>query len=256
MSADLVERLPQLSFAFVLLLARIGSLCMLLPGIGEAEVPARIRLGFALAIALVLLPVIAPLVPSADLSAWATCRLVMLELMVGLWLGWLTRLWVLALPMAGQVVATATGLANVLQPDPALGPQTSAISRALALAAPTVILATGLYRPPLAALAGSYRVFAPGMTFPAGASTQFVVELLGSTLAMSVQLATPFLVGGLIWHSACGLLARLIPQLQVFFAALPGQILLGFAALSLLASLMVENWTARVADAFAALPGL
>ncbi len=78
------------------------------------------------------------------------------EVITGLWLGWLARLLVLALPVAGQFIAYMLGVANVLQPDPELGGQATPIARLFAIAAPLAILVTGLYALPLAALAGSY----------------------------------------------------------------------------------------------------
>jgi flagellar biosynthetic protein FliR len=250
----LLVDLPHFAFGWVLLIARAGAVCMLLPGIGELELPAQIRLGFALALSAIMLPVIAPLVPPASAASWRVAAMVLAEIATGLWLGWLTRLWLLALPIAGQIIAAMTGLANVLQPDPSLGAQTSVLSRALGLCGPTIVLATGLYALPLGALADSYRLVPPGVFLPDGAATETVVSAVGAAFALSLQLAAPFIVFALLWHSAAGLLARLIPQLQIYFAAMPGQILGGFAALALLGGVLLETWQARVADAFAALP--
>ena len=57
------------AYGFVVLFARVGTLCMLLPGIGEAELPMMLRLGFALALDAVLLPVVAPGLPPAPAGA-------------------------------------------------------------------------------------------------------------------------------------------------------------------------------------------
>ena len=89
------------------------------------------------------------------------------EVITGLWLGWLARLLVLALPVAGQFISYMLGVANVLQPDPELGGQATPIARLFALAAPLAILVSGLYAMPLAALAGSYRLIPAGTLLPA-----------------------------------------------------------------------------------------
>jgi len=68
--------------------------------------------------------------------------------------GFLARVLVLALPMAGQILATLLGVSSVLQFDPEMGPQTSALARLFALAAPVLVLASGLYALPIEALAG------------------------------------------------------------------------------------------------------
>ena len=51
-----VSFLPAYGAAFILMFARIGTMIMLLPGLGEMSVPARIRLTIALMLTLVLFP--------------------------------------------------------------------------------------------------------------------------------------------------------------------------------------------------------
>ncbi|WP_280953924.1 flagellar biosynthetic protein FliR [Methylobacterium terrae] len=57
--------LPGLASAYLLTFARVGTLVMLMPGIGEAMVTPRLRLAFALLLSLVLFPVARPLLPGA-----------------------------------------------------------------------------------------------------------------------------------------------------------------------------------------------
>ena len=255
MGPDLLATLPEEAFAFALLLARTGCACMLLPGLGEAELPATVRAGFAMALSVLLLPVIAPLVGAMPARPAQAALMVAAEVATGLWLGWLTRILVLALPMAGQVIAGLAGWSNVLQNDALLGGQVSALSRALALAAPVALLASGLHALPLAALAGSYRLIPPGSLLPAADSAQQVIAAMGTASSLVLRLASPFVLGSMIWHTALALLARLVPQLQVYFVALPGQILGGVALLGLLASATLVVWLGEMRGGFALLPG-
>ena len=255
MDPDLLAALPDQAFAFVLLLARTGCACMMLPGIGEAELPGTVRAGFAIALTALLLPAVAPLVPVIPPSIVDTGFMVVAEVVTGLWFGWLARLLILALPIAGQVIAGLAGWSNVLQPDAVLGGQASAISRAFALAAPVALLASGLYALPLAALAGSYRLIAPGTLLPAADSAEQVITAMGVAFALVLRLAAPFVLGGLIWQAALALLSRLVPQLQVFFVAMPGQILGGVLLLALLGSAILEIWLRDVRTGFSLLPG-
>ena len=59
----LLAQLPAWGFGLVLVFSRIGAACTMLPGIGEAELPGTVRLGFTLALTALLLPVVAPLLP-------------------------------------------------------------------------------------------------------------------------------------------------------------------------------------------------
>lgn len=258
MTADqaFLAALPAWAFGFALVLARVGAASMLLPGIGEAELPATIRADFALALTVLLLPVLQPALPAEPGTVGALLAMVAAELAAGLFLGWLARLSMLALPLAGQIIASLLGLANVLQPDPTLGPQTTALSRLFGLAAPVAILASGLHALPLAALAGSYRVIPAGALLPAADTARSVVEAMTDYFALGVRLAAPFIAASIVWQVGLGLIARLVPQLQVYFVAMPGQILGGLLLLALLMAGALAAWQTHLDGVFRALPGL
>ena len=98
--------LPALAAAFMLMFARIGTMMMLLPGLGETGVPSRVRLVAALVLTAVLLP----LHRSAYHVDLRTLGPVLLafaqELLIGAMLGLTARLTLLALQVAGSIVAT------------------------------------------------------------------------------------------------------------------------------------------------------
>lgn len=254
--AALLGALPGWAFAFVLLLARSSAAVMLLPGLGEAEPPAMVRAGLAVGITLLLLPVIAPLVPAAPPDVWRTAAMVVAELLAGGVLGWLARLIALALPIAGQMISYMTGLSSVLQPDATLGSQASALSRLFGITAPVLILGTGLYRLPLVALAGSYQLVAPGSLLPTADATQAGVAAVGQCFALAMRLSAPFLFANTIWQVGLGLLGRLVPQLQVHLASLPGQILGGLLLLALLGVGLLDAWMDTARAGLMLLPGI
>jgi len=254
--AALLAALPAWAFAFVLVLARIAGAMSLLPGLGEAEPPAMLRAGLALGLTALLLPAVAPSVPAVPEAGTQAAFMVAVEVITGLWLGWLARLLMLALPIAGQFIAYMMGVANVLQPDPSLGGQATPIARLFALVAPVLVLMSGLYAVPLAALAGSYQLIPPGQLLPAADAVQTAVRAAAAAFAIAVQIASPFLLVAIVWHVAVGLLARLVPRLQVYFVVMPGQILGGIALLGILAGALLTAWQASIRAGFAGLPGL
>jgi flagellar biosynthetic protein FliR len=254
--AALIARLPDWSFAFVLLLARAASACMLIPGLGEAELPAMIRAGFALSLSLLLLPVLAPTMPVPPADLWRGFAMLAGEVATGLFLGWLARLLMAALPLAGQVIADLTGQASVLQPDSVLGPHGAALGRLLGLAAPVLLLSSGLVALPLEALAGSYQLIPAGGLLPVADTTESAVAAVGNCFALALQLAAPFLLACVVWYVALAALARLAPQIPVFFLAAPAQLLGGLALLAALGAALLGVWQDRVASGLGALPGL
>lgn len=252
----ILSALPLWAFAFGVVLARVGVAIMVLPGLGESDTPTVIKAGLAIGVSALILPGVAPLLPSADEPPLRVLALLLGEACCGLLLGWLARLLVMALPIAGQIVAIQIGLSSVLQPDPALGAQTSGTSRLLGLVGPLLILSTGLYAMPLQALSGSYALFPPGRMLPAGDAAQTVAQATASCFALALRLSAPLLIAGLVWQTMLGLLARLVPSLQVYSLALPGQVLGGLLVFGLVLKHMLDAWIGDVSAGYAVLPGL
>jgi flagellar biosynthetic protein FliR len=254
--AGLLAALPGLAFQAVLLFARLGAAVMVLPGLGEQEVPAPVRLGLGLALVPLLLPLLGPALPPAPDSAGEAARLLVLEVLVGLWLGGLARLVAIAMAVAGQAVALLLGLAQAMVPDPDLGGLGTATGRLFSLAAAVLILASGLYSIPLRALVESYALLPVGDPFPAGAGAEAMVAAASESLALALRLAAPFVVAAIVINVALGLLARIAPQVQVYFIAIPGQVLVGLALLALVLPPLLATFAEAARAAFLGLPGL
>ncbi|MDO9499746.1 flagellar biosynthetic protein FliR [Falsiroseomonas sp.] len=252
----LLQSLPGLAFQAVLVFARLGAAVLLLPGLGEQEVPAPIRLGLGLLLVALLFPVISPGLPPAPEDGAEAVRLIAIEIVLGLWIGTLARLALTAFAMAGQAISALIGLGGLLVMDQTLGAQATALGRALGLLAVVLVLSTGLYAWPLRALVDSYAVLPAGNPFPAGMAAEVVAQAGAESLSLALRLAAPFVIGAVVLNVALGLLARLAPQVQTFFVAVPGQILAGLALLGLLAPPMIAAFAEALRASFATLPGL
>ena len=251
-TSALLAALPAWAFAFMLVLCRCGAAVMLMPGLGEAEPPASLRVGLTLGLVVLVLPGVGVVTP---VDPWGMASMVGCELLCGGVLGWLARCITLSLPMAGQIISFMLGLTSVVVPDPELG-QASALMRLFALAAPVLVLGTGLWAMPVAALAGSYSLVPVGHLISVSDGVDAAVSAVGASFGLAMRLAAPFVIASIVWQAALGMLSRLIPQLQIYFAAMPGQIIGGLALLAVLATGISEVWLESVRDTFNTLPGL
>ncbi len=239
----------------MLVFARLGAAMMLLPGVGEAETPPMIRLGFAVLLTALVLPGLVGVIPKQPESPLILAALLAKEIAIGLWFGWLVRLLLVAFGMAGQIIAGAAGMTNVVQPDLMLGAGSAALSRLLGLAAPLLLLASGLWAAPIEALFGLYTLLPPGDLLQAGDAAQSTIQAVGESLALALRLSGPFLLAGLVFHTGLALMGRLVPHLQLHFASAPGQLLGGIALLGLLAPFLIDRWLDAARATLAALPG-
>ena len=178
------------------------------------------------------------------------------ELGCGFFLGWFARLAALALPIAGQIISLATGLTSVIQPDPELGAQSSALARLLSLSAPVLIFSTGLYALPVEALANSYDAVPRGAALDGRDAVQTTVRLTATTFDCALRFAGPFVVAGALWQVCLGLLARFVPTIQAGAALEPGQLLGGSFLLAVLGQRILSAWTTELEHAFGTLLGI
>jgi flagellar biosynthetic protein FliR len=226
-----VSFLPALAAAFLLVFARIGTMIMLMPGLGEVNIPVRIRLGIALSLTLILLPLHrgAYQVNLENLAALPV--LLVHEILVGLILGATARVTISALTVAGSVIAQQLGLGFVTAVDPTQGQQGIVVGNLLTILGITLLFATDLHHLVIAALTESYRIFRPGELMSSGDVAMLATKTFALAFKIGVQLSAPFLVFGMVFNLGLGVLARLMPQMQVYFVGAPLSILLGFLIL-------------------------
>lgn len=230
---------PQTAFVFMLIFARLGSMVMTMPALGEFAVPSRIRLGMALAICFVMMPVVGENYTALPTSLAGMAFALFGEIAIGLLIGLSARLLTSALQVAGTVVAFQAGLAYAQNFDPTQGTQTAIVGTFLSLLAVTLIFTLDLHHLVLAAMRDSYALFAPGTALAFGDFARMAVMTVAGSFRVGVQIAAPFIVFGLIFNLGQGVLSRLMPQVQIFFVAMPAGILLGFVLLMLLTSSMM-----------------
>ena len=227
----LEQLLPAQVFGFFLVFARIGSAFSVLPGFSEAFIAMRFRLMLAIMTSLVVAPVVAPGLPEAPGSPIAVLLLVGGEVIIGLFLGLTARLALAAIQTAGMIIGLQTSLANAFAYDPTTAQQNAVVGAWLSAVALVLIFVTDLHHMMLRGLVDSYGVFQPAAPLPLGDLTELIVRLTSSSFLLGIQIATPFMAFGFIFMLALGLIARLMPQVQIFFVAMPLQIVIGFIAL-------------------------
>ncbi|HXC54775.1 MAG TPA: flagellar biosynthetic protein FliR [Rhizomicrobium sp.] len=235
--------LPELSgiiLTYLLVFARTGSMMMLLPALGEGGIPARVRLVLALAVSVALAPVVQGAYPAAaPTNTLQLGLLVAQEATCGILVGGMSRIIMSSLQIAGYLIATQTGLAYAQTVDPTQHEQGAVIGNFFSLLGAVLIFSTDLHHVAIGAIAGSYKMLPPGAALPTGDMAELTLRLLSASFVLGFQLAAPFLVFGFALYAALGILAKLMPQLQVFFVAMPINIMFGFVLLALLLGSMM-----------------
>lgn len=217
----------------VLVFLRVGAIMALLPAFGEQIIPARIRLGLALAFSAVVLPAAPPLMTPTLPAAGA-------EVLVGLALGAGLRMFVLALNIAAAIAANATSLSQLFagagaDPQPALGNLLSMAALALALQA-------GLHVRAAEFMILSYDILPAGVFPDAGRLANWGVTRAGQITALGFALAAPFTIGAVLYNVALGLMNRAMPQLMLSLIGAPALALGGMVVMALATPVLLGVW--------------
>lgn len=239
-----VEILPQTAFVFMLVFSRLGAMIMLMPAIGEIAIPARVRLLFGLILSAIMMPIVADAFGPVPTTVPGLALAVVYEVLIGIFVGMAAQIVMSALHVAGNVIALQTGLAFAQNVDPTQGAQSAMIATFLSMLAVTLIFATDLDHLLIAAMRDSYILFKPGQILPVGDFSQMAVRAVSGAFTLGVQLSAPFVVFGLVFYLGLGILSRLMPQIQIFFIAMPANIGLGFALMFLILGAMM-TWFLR-----------
>src|SRR6201992_3288546 len=237
-----ISLLPVLAASFMLVFARVGAMVMLLPGLGESNIPVRIKLAIALLLALIILPL-----HRADYhvnmdALPALLVMMMYEILIGIVLGATARVTLAALQVAGAVIAQQLGLGFVTSVDPTQGQQGVVIGNFLTMLGITLLFATDSHHLVIAALNDSYSIFSPGEVMPTGDVAALATRAFAAAFRIGLQLSAPFLVFGLVFNVGLGVLARLMPQMQVFFVGVPLAIIIGVCIFAVVLAAMMGTF--------------
>ena len=214
-------------YRFMLIFTRLGVALTVMPGFGGATVQTQIRLVLALTMSFLMLPVLGGTLPPLPRDPAGLLLLIAGEATVGFFLGLVVQVLLSALDIAGSFVGFQIGLTNAFSFDTISQQQSQLLSAFLANIALVVIFAADLHHLMLRAVADSYVLFPPGQALPLDDFSHTISTMMGEAFALGLKMAAPILVFGLTFHAGLGLLSRLVPQMQVFFIAVPVQVLVG-----------------------------
>lgn len=231
-------------FAAGLVFARVGALVMLVPGLGDASVPPRVRLSFALLMSFILTPLVAPSLPVPD-AVSGVAGAVIRETLIGLMMGAILRLMLSALTTAGEIISIQTTLGFAQTANPMQAQPSATLSTFISLIGVTLIMTTDLHHLFFGAMVRSFEIFPFSRALPVADSVTLAVQTMASCFALGVQLSAPVIVFSVVFNLATGLIGRVMPQFQIFFVSSPLAVIFGLSIFALSLGLIGMVWTSR-----------
>ena len=232
-------------YAGGMIFARIGAMVMLIPGVGETPVPPRIRLAFALLMAMVLYPLVGAQITAVPETVGGLAGQLIKEVLIGLMIGTILRMFIASLAIAGEVVSLQTTLSFSQTANPAEAQPSTTLGTFLGIIGVVLIMTTDLHHMFLSAMVRSYTLFPMVKPLAVADATQLAIQTMSRSFTLGIQLAAPVIVFALVFNIATGMVGRVMPQFQIFFVASPLMVLLGLSVFALSLGVIGLVWVNR-----------
>jgi len=226
-SAQLDAWLAALIFPLTRILAMIASS----PVLGNKQVPARVKIGLSILLAIIIAPTIGEMPPVAIGSPQGMLIMIQ-QIIIGVAMGFTMRLIFTAVEMAGELAGLQMGLGFASFYDPVNAAHSPVVAQWLGMIAALAFLAMDGHLYMLSALAESFHTLPIGSMIPAK-GFYGVSSWGGSIFVFGLQISLPLLAALLTTNIALGILTRVAPQLNLFAIGFPITLAIGFLVLAL-----------------------
>lgn len=216
---------------FLLLLGRIGAFFAVLPMFSWRSLPVRVRASIAFVVTVFFAAVRAPAVDAASVSWPAASVLMVQEVLYGLALGLAVSFVFLAVQQGGRIIGMQMGLGDAGIIDPVTGETVRPIGMFFEITFVLFFLAAGGHHLFLLLIDKSYQVFPVGGAFDQrtlGRLAEALVQAGSTMLLMALRLAAPALAAFLALSVVLGILARVLPEMNILLTSFPLRVGLGF----------------------------
>jgi flagellar biosynthetic protein FliR len=219
---------------------RVGAAMAFLPAFGEQVVPMRVKLAATLAFSVILTPLLWPtLLRATSEQDWLA--MIGPEVTCGLMVGFVFRLTVFSLQIAGTIAAQSTSLSQFFGGGLGADPQ-PAFSTLFVVSGLCLAVILGLHVRVIELLLKSYESFPPGVWPHTGPITEWAIGKVSYTFGLGFTLAGPFVLASLIYNLGLGAINKAMPQLMVVLVGAPAISFCGLLLLVVSSPVILTIW--------------
>ncbi len=237
--------------SFMLPMFRITAMLMTMPVFGTTLVPGRVRLYFALAITVVVAPVLPPLpqVNALDLSA---VLLIGEQIIIGAGMGLFLQLFFQVFVIAGQILSIQMGMGFASMVDPTNGVSSAVIGQFFTMLVTLVFLGMNGHLVVIDTLVESFTTMPVGSGLLVSNFWELATRL-GWVMGSGLRIVLPAITALLVINIAFGIMTRAAPQLNIFSIGFPLTLVLGMGILWLTLADILNQYQPLAVEAFQSL---
>ncbi|MDU4959893.1 MAG: flagellar biosynthetic protein FliR [Sporomusaceae bacterium] len=229
---ELLNALQNQLALFLLILVRISGMLLPAPIFGSRNIPGMLKAGLVFFLALTVLPLLAADTRPLPQTLFPYLLLAGSELIFGLVIGFASSLLFAAVQMSGSLLDMQVGFGVVNIFDPQVGQQVPLIGNFKYILALLLFLTLNGHHILLTAIVDSFRLVpVTGVVF-SSAISEMMVNMISGIFTFAVQITVPILAAVIITDIGLGILARTMPQMNVFVVGVPAKIIVGLFVLS------------------------
>lgn len=224
--------------AFMLILIRMIAFIVSMPIIGTATVPVKIKVLFPMVLSFLIFPTILPTIQGAP-GHLAINEMVIAyafrEVLVGLFLGFFTRMFFFAVSISGELIGLSSGLASAQIFNPALGTQTNVFEQFQTLLATLIFLALNGHHVFIDGLVRSYTALPVGQLTFNTAAIGNLADMVSYVLLLGLQIAAPVILSVFLANLSMGIIGKAVPQMNVLVTSMQTTVLVTMVVLLIIA---------------------
>ncbi len=217
----------------LLVFVRTAGIFTLAPIFGAHQVPSQVRVGIALGLALVFVPLAMPAAGAAPLASDipTMALLIVKEAMVGLVIGFVTILVFFAIEAAGEFVDLQSGFSFASTVDPAFSHNTAVCGRFYNILAGLLFFVTNAHYVLLSGLADSFRAVPVGAFELNPAVVGGALDLFTGLFAIALRIAAPVIAAVFLTDVAMAIISRAVPQMNILMVGMPVKLGVGLVGM-------------------------
>lgn len=219
--------------AFLWPLSRILALVATAPLLGNPSVPVRVKLGLAVMITVLVMPLVEKSLPQIDPASGVGFAILLQQILIGIAMGLVMRVVFVAVEMAGELIGLQMGLGFAVFFDPQNSGQIDIVGRFLGVIASLAFLAIDGHLIMIALISQSFSTLPIGLEGMTNATFTTLANWGSEIFKSGLQLSLPVLTALLITNLALGVLTRVAPQLNIFAVGFPLTLSIGLLVMAL-----------------------
>ncbi|RKY81523.1 flagellar type III secretion system protein FliR [candidate division KSB1 bacterium] len=225
---------------FTLCFARVAAFVTLLPVIGSRTIPKQVKVGIAVLLTIFMMSIVQMPVNTRVTETLPFFLLIIKEVLVGLTLGFLTKFIFVGIQIAGEIIGVQMGFGVAKVMDPGYQSQLSLIAEFQTMIAMLIYLTISGHHFLLRGIAYSYSTIPIGTQLHTTGIAGEITNIASGMFVSAVKIGAPVIAALLLSNVALGILARTVPQMNIFIVGLPLRIGVGFIALLVTMTLFVH----------------